>query len=82
MSDRLYNLIMDFGAKYHQIISTSPDQRGKELIEKELKKILKVHEAKVDKARRENTQSILQAYRSSTGIKDDIFTRSLEEVER
>ena len=27
---------------------------------------------------RDNTESILKAYRSSTGIKDDIFTRSLD----
>lgn len=63
MSDRLYNLIMDFGAKYHQIISTSPDQRGKEIIEKEVQKILKVHAAEVDKARREGYEQ---------GVKDEV----------
>ena len=55
------------------------DDRVFTFVGTEAEVILEWHRAEVEKARRENTQSILKAYRSSTGIKDDIFTRSLEE---
>ena len=72
MSDNLDRRLVEILWKFH-------NDRLKDPSIKEMKPYVDELRAEVDKARRENTQSILQAYRSSTGIKDDIFTRSLEE---
>ena len=69
MSDRLYQDLTDICAKHAGVTKPQVDELAEYVA------------AEVEKARRENTQSILQAYRSSTGIEDDIFTRSLEEVD-